>query len=160
MNLARTTAIALATALGVGFSPIAPGTCGTIVAIPLYVALSNLPLWLYLVTLAGVIAAGTWAARITGDAYGEVDHQRIVIDEVAGYLVTMALVRPTAYSLGAGFVAFRLFDILKPWPVGWADRTVKNAFGVMLDDLFAGVYGLTCMVVLGLVFPQWFQLIF
>ena len=156
MSFARTTGIALGTALGAGFSPVAPGTCGTIVAVPLYYALSGFPLWLYLITLAGLTAAGTWAAKITGDAYGEVDHQRIVIDEVAGYLVTMTLNRPTPATMAAGFVLFRLFDIVKPWPVGWADRKVVNAFGVMLDDLLAGACALAILQVLKVALPAYF----
>lgn len=160
MNPVRVIAIAIATALGAGFSPVAPGTCGTAAAVPLFWALSHLPVWLYLVTVGGLVAAGTFAAAIAGDAWREVDDQRIVIDEVAGYLVTMAVSRPTVHALVAGFVLFRLFDILKPWPAGWADKKVKNAFGVMLDDLFAGAYALAFMVVLGIISPNLFPLIF
>lgn len=160
MKAVRAIAIVFATALGAGFSPVAPGTCGTAAAVPLFYTLAHLPPCLYLVVLAALTAAGTWAAKITGDAWGEVDDQRIVIDEVAGYLVTMAVSRPTVHALIAGFVLFRLFDILKPWPAGWADKKVKNAFGVMLDDLFAGCYGLASMVVLGIIWPHLFPLIF
>ena len=156
MRVIRATGIVIGTALGAGFSPVAPGTCGTLVAIPLWWALTGLPLWLYLVALAGIFAAGTWAARVTGEAYGEIDHQRIVIDEVAGYLVTMALARPTIHALAAGFVLFRTFDIAKPWPVGWADRNVKNSLGVMLDDLLAGAYALAIMSCLRVLAPSYF----
>lgn len=152
----RAIAIAIATALGVGYAPAAPGTCGTILAVPLFVWLSPMPPWLYLVTVAGVVAMGTWAAGVAGQAFGEVDHKRIVIDEVAGYLVTMALTRPTVNAVIAGFVLFRTFDILKPWPVGWVDRKVKNAAGVMLDDILAGLYGLAVLSALKVFLPSFF----
>jgi len=141
-------AIVFATGLGAGFSPVGPGTCGTIVAIPLFLALSHFDLWLYIVTIAGLIAIGTWAAKITGDQYGEIDCQKIVIDEIAGYLITMTATNPTIWTVLAGFVLFRFFDILKPFPVGYADKNVKNAFGVMLDDILAGLYALACMKII------------
>jgi phosphatidylglycerophosphatase A len=141
MNAIRSIAVAFATGLGAGLSPVAPGTCGTLLAVPLFRLLSSMPPWMYGVTLCGITALGTWSAGIAGRVWNKTDDQRIVIDEVAGYLLTMALTTPTWPHLAAGFALFRFFDILKPWPVGWADKTVKNAFGVMLDDLLAGVYG-------------------
>lgn len=157
LKTTRTFALAVATVLGVGYSPIGPGSCGTLVGIFIFWGLSGLPLWLYGVTLCGVIAVGTWAAAITGSIYGEVDNQRIVIDEVAGYLVTMISFSATPINLIVGFFLFRLFDILKPFPAGWVDRNVKSAFGVMLDDILAGVYGFAVLAVLHMLAPSWFM---
>jgi phosphatidylglycerophosphatase A len=148
MSAIRKFAVLIATGLGSGFSPYAPGTCGTLVAIPLFLALSQMPWWLYAVTAAGICALGTWSARIAGDGWGETDDQRIVIDEVAGYLITMAFTKPSISTVIAGFVLFRLFDITKPFPVGYVDRNVKTAFGVMLDDILAGFYGFAAMQLL------------
>lgn len=147
-------ALTIATALGVGFSPVAPGTCGTAVGLLLFWSLSDLPVWLYAAIVCLVVAVGTWAASITGKIYGEVDNQRIVIDEVAGYLITMIASRPTVTEMLIGFVLFRFFDIVKPFPVDWADQKVKNAFGVMLDDILAGVYGWGVLTLFRMLVPS------
>ncbi|MFA6034003.1 MAG: phosphatidylglycerophosphatase A [Myxococcota bacterium] len=148
MKPVQSVAITLATWFGAGFSPKAPGTCGTALAIPFYLLIAGFPWWLYAVTVVGLTAVGTWAAKITGDRYGEVDCQKIVIDEVVGYLITMSLVAPSAWTVIGGFFLFRLFDITKPFPVGYVDRNVKNAFGVMLDDILAGVYACASLYLL------------
>jgi phosphatidylglycerophosphatase A len=145
MKVLEKAAVAIATGLGTGYSPYAPGTCGTLAAIPLYLALSQASPWIYMIFAAALAAAGTWAAGVAGKKWGAVDDQRIVIDEVAGFLVTMAFTKPSLVAVLVGFVLFRLFDISKPFPVSWADGKVKNAFGVMLDDLLAGLYGLAAM---------------
>jgi phosphatidylglycerophosphatase A len=141
--------LVLATWFGCGLSPKAPGTVGTLGAIPFYLLVSaGQPVWLQLVTAAGIVAIGTWAAGIAGEHWREIDCQKIVIDEVAGYLLTMAFVAPTINNVIAGFLLFRLFDISKIFPVGYADRNVKNAFGVMLDDLLAGCYSAAALYLL------------
>jgi phosphatidylglycerophosphatase A len=123
-----------------GYAPIAPGTAGTLGAIPLFWALRGLPLWLYLVTTVAFIALASCAAAKAGPYWKVVDASPIVIDEVAGYLVTMALF-PWSWEYAlAGFLLFRLFDVLKPWPANYFDRKVKNGFGVVMDDVFAGVW--------------------
>lgn len=140
---------AIATALGAGYSPIAPGTCGTAVTVPLAFALSALPLWQYALVLAFVIAAGIWAADRADRAWGTHDAQRIVVDEVAGYLITMTFVRRDHWvPLLVGFVVFRVFDIVKPPPIRWLDEHVDGGFGVMLDDVAAGVLGMVTMIAL------------
>lgn len=132
----------IATAGGAGYSPVAPGTAGTIVAIPLAWALAGLSWPLYLAACAALIAAGVWAAAVADDSWGTHDSGRIVIDEVAGYLVTMAAVdRSSLVLLLAGFVVFRAFDIAKPPPVRWVDRRLGGGLGVVLDDVAAGIYG-------------------
>jgi phosphatidylglycerophosphatase A len=146
-----------------GFVPIAPGTAGALGAIPLFYVLRHLPLGLYFLTLVAFIALACFAAGQAGRYWKEADASPIVIDEVAGYLVTMALV---PFSLGtalAGFVLFRIFDVVKPWPANAFDR-VKNGFGVVMDDVAAGVWAYAALVGLRLLLrfvctgPHWFCL--
>jgi phosphatidylglycerophosphatase A len=122
-----------------GYAPVAPGTFGTLGAIPLYWALSQLGWPAYLAVTVGLIAVAVPAAHRAGRYWGHADASPIVIDEVAGYLVTMALVPFSWPAAAAGFLLFRLFDILKPWPASAFDR-VKTGFGVVMDDVAAGVY--------------------
>jgi phosphatidylglycerophosphatase A len=140
---------AIATALGAGYSPIAPGTCGTAVTVPLAFALAPLPLWQYVIVLIAITLVGIWAAGRADQAWGTHDSGRIVVDEVAGYLTTMALVdRGHWIPLAVGFVVFRVLDIVKPPPIRWLDRNVPGGFGVVIDDVAAGVLGMVIMVAL------------
>ena len=123
-----------------GYAPVAPGTAGTLAAVPVFWALRDLPLGIYLLTVAAFIAVACFAAARAGRYWKVVDASPIVIDEVAGYLVTMALLPWTWGTAIAGFLAFRLFDVMKPWPASYFDRKVKNGFGVVMDDVFAGVW--------------------
>jgi phosphatidylglycerophosphatase A len=122
-----------------GYVPLAPGTVGTLGAIPLFWALRALPLGLYLLTTAAFVAVAIAAATVAGRYWKVVDASPIVIDEVAGYLVTMALVPWSWETAVAGFLLFRLFDVVKPWPASAFDR-VKSGFGVVMDDVAAGVW--------------------
>jgi phosphatidylglycerophosphatase A len=130
----------VATSLGAGFLPLAPGTWGTLVAVPIAWALGRVP-WALPVGAAVVTLVGVWAADRYVRATGEEDNQEIVVDEVAGYLVTMLLVPRTLFNLAVGFVLFRVFDVWKPPPARTIDRRVKGGIGVMADDLVAGAYG-------------------
>jgi phosphatidylglycerophosphatase A len=132
-----------------GYAPAAPGTAGTLGAIPLFWALRDLPLPLYLVTLAAFIALASYAAQVAGAYWKVADASAIVIDEVAGYLVTMALVPWSWPAAAVGFLLFRLFDVLKPWPASAFDR-MKNGFGVVMDDVAAGVYAWVALAFLEL----------
>lgn len=137
---------AIATAGGAGYLPVAPGTCGTAVAVPLVWLLAALPLWQFLVITLGVTLVGVWAAATADKAWGTHDSGRIVIDEVAGYFVTLSLVDRTSWLvLGIGFVVFRFFDIVKPPPVRWLDENLPGGWGVVLDDIAAGVMGAAVM---------------
>lgn len=129
-----------ATWFGTGFSPFASGTVGTLGAIPFYLALSRLSLPLYLLTTVAFTLFSCWAAGLAEGVFNEKDSGKIVIDEVAGYLVTMIAAPVTWQSVLAGFLLFRLFDIVKPQPARWFDRSLKNGFGVVLDDIVAGIY--------------------
>jgi phosphatidylglycerophosphatase A len=139
----------IATASGAGYSPIAPGTCGTAVAVPIAYALASVPLWQYGLITVAVTLIGIWGADRADRAWGTHDCQRIVIDEVAGYMVTVALVDRAHWApLACGFVAFRFFDIVKPPPVRWLDEHLPGGVGVVLDDIAAGIMGMVTMIAL------------
>ena len=135
-------ALTWATFFGAGYVPIAPGTAGTLAAVPLWWALTYVSPWLYVLATIAVTLTGIAAADRAGRYFGVADSGHIVIDEVAGYLVTMLFLPRTALAAIAGFVLFRLFDVLKPPPARFFDRDPrwKNGAGVVLDDLFAGVW--------------------
>ncbi len=140
-------AVVVATWFGAGKSPKAPGTVGSAASLILWapMVLLETPWWARLAVTALVFAVGTVAAAAIVRARGQEDPQLVVVDEVAGMGVTLALAAHGAWSLGLGFALFRLFDIWKPWPVRLADRRVKGGFGVMLDDVIAGLYALPCL---------------
>jgi len=126
---------------GLGYAPVAPGTFGTLAGIPAFYLLSGFPPLLYLATWVGLLFLSFWAAGKAGRIYGVVDDGRIVIDELVGYLVTVAFLPFSLEAAILGFFLFRLFDIAKPPPASWFDRRLKNGYGVVLDDVAAGVYG-------------------
>lgn len=139
----------VATAFGAGYSPVAPGTCGTAVAVPIAWVCRDLDTLPYLAVVLAVTLIGIAAAHRADQAWGSHDSGRIVIDEVAGYLVTMAPVdRGSWLPLLVGFVVFRAFDIIKPPPVRWIDEQVPGGAGVVLDDVAAGVLGAAVMAAL------------
>jgi phosphatidylglycerophosphatase A len=136
-----------ATAGGVGYSPVAPGTCGTAVTVPIAWALAGLPWWSFVAVVAAVTLAGVWAAEVADRAWETHDSGRVVIDEVAGYLATVAFVdRGDGVVLLVGFVVFRALDIIKPPPIRWFDEHLPGGWGVVLDDVVAGVIGAAIMV--------------
>jgi len=124
---------------GTGLSPKAPGTLGTLAAVPLYWLLSSTAAPVYIGITFALFLLGIHICSMTEKKIGIQDHSGIVWDEVVGLLVTMTLVPPSSKALVVGFLAFRLFDVIKPWPIRWFDRKVHGGFGIMLDDLIAGV---------------------
>ena len=142
--VAREPVLLFAPLVGAGLVRAAPGTAGTALAVPLSMALVQLGPALYLAILVAIVVAGIWICRRAARVLEVHDHPAIVWDELAGYLLTMA---PSLWGLGqgapafaAGFVLFRIFDILKPWPIRVVDRRVRGGLGVMADDLLAGLY--------------------
>ena len=125
---------------GAGFAPTAPGTAGTLVALPLWWLLQPLPLAVYVAVVAGLALAGVWLCGRAAAALGVHDHPAIVWDEIVGYLVTMLAAPAGWVPMLLGFALFRAFDILKPWPIRVADRRVHGGLGIMLDDLLAGLF--------------------
>ena len=138
----------VALGFGSGLSPIAPGTAGTIIAIPLYLLLSQFDILVYLAVTLFVTITGVWICSYTANKLKVHDHPSIVIDEIAGFFITMALVPNELIWIVTGFVLFRFFDAVKPWPISWIDKNVKGGFGIMIDDVVAGAVSLVCMIML------------
>lgn len=130
----------LAFGFGSGLLPKAPGTFGTLAAIPVYLLMQPLSLWLYLLLLIAGFLLGVWICDQTSKDLGVHDHAGIVWDEIIGYLLAMAFVPLGIWWVLIGFGLFRFFDILKPWPIGWLDKRVGGGLGIMLDDLVAGLF--------------------
>ena len=132
----------LSLGFGSGLSPKAPGTMGTLFAIPPYLLLAQLDLLWYLVAVVIAFGVGVYLCGYTSRALGVHDHSGIVWDEFVGYWVTMLAAPPGWQWILVGFVLFRLFDVVKPWPVSLADKRMKGGFGIMFDDLLAALYAL------------------
>jgi len=141
--------IFIACGFGSGLVPVAPGTAGTLAAIPLYLLLSLFEQWVYLAVTAIVTIAGIWVCAYTAKKLDVHDHPSIVIDEIAGFFITMAIVPNEWLWIVIGFVLFRFFDAVKPWPISWIDKNVKGGFGIMVDDVVAGFASMLCMVLIG-----------
>jgi len=132
--------MALGTVAGVGYLPVAPGTWGSAVGVILYLVTSHWAWPAQLALLLGVTLVGIWAADVTATALNREDPGPVVIDEVAGQLVTLFMTGAGLYGAIIGFFAFRLFDIIKPWPARQLED-LPGGVGIMADDLMAGVYG-------------------
>lgn len=130
----------LALGLGSGASPWAPGTMGTLAALPFAWLLGQLSLLPYLGITLACLLLGIYLCGQTAKDLGVHDHPSIVWDEFVGLFISLIAVPPTWLNLLLGFVLFRIFDILKPWPIGWLDRHLHGGLGIMLDDVLAGVY--------------------
>ena len=130
----------LSLGFGSGLSPYAPGTAGTLAAIPLFWFMSTLPLAVYLAVVGVLFLIGIYLCQVTTDRLGAHDHSAIVWDEVVGYLLTMTAIPFDWRWVLAGFFLFRLFDVWKPWPVRALDRSVGGGLGIMLDDVGAAIY--------------------
>lgn len=129
-----------ATGLGAGYSPVAPGTMGAVVGLGLYWLLSPLPDIVYVPTIIAFIFLAVWVSARACVIFGEEDPSRVTIDEIAGILVTFAFHSFSWMALIIGFVLFRIFDIAKPFPVRWAERKFPGGWGVVMDDVMAGIY--------------------
>ena len=132
----------LAFGLGSGAAPKAPGTVGTLAAVPLWFLFNDLSFLAYLSLILVTFLLGVWLCGKTSDDLGVHDHGGIVWDEFVGLWIALIALPQGWLWLLAGFLLFRLFDIWKPWPIGWVDQKVSGGFGIMLDDVLAGVMAL------------------
>ena len=144
----------LAFGFGSGLAPFAPGTFGTLAAIPLYLLMQPLSLPLYLLITVVVCIVGIWICGKSSEILGVHDHSGIVWDEFAGYFITMIAAPTGWFWVLLGFALFRLFDIWKPWPISVLDKKVHGGFGIMVDDILAGVFALGCLQVIYALAPN------
>ncbi len=135
----------LAFGFGSGILPYAPGTWGTLAAIPFYYILINLSLPYYLVTVIAAAIVGVWLCGTTARDLGYPDHPGIVWDEMVGFWITMIAAPKGPIWVALGFLLFRLFDVWKPWPICWLDKNVPGGLGVMSDDILAGIFAMIIM---------------
>lgn len=142
----RAPSVWLASVAGIGFSPRAPGTVGSLPALLIVWFSGGAALATQWMSCSVLFLIGWWASHRAGVLWQVSDHPAIVIDEVVGQWLTLLIaltlapqVMPLEVTVAVGFVFFRLYDVLKPWPVSWADRQLKGGWGVMVDDVLAGL---------------------
>ncbi|KGJ97053.1 phosphatidylglycerophosphatase A [Colwellia psychrerythraea] len=135
----------LALGFGSGLAPKAPGTFGTLAAVPLFLLMSGLTPLIYGLLVLVVCLAGIYICGKAASDVGVHDHGAIVWDEFAGFFITMFMVPISWQSVTVGFILFRLFDIAKPWPISIADKKLTGGFGIMFDDVLAGLFALIIM---------------
>ncbi len=139
--------VLLATWFGAGYLPKAPGTFGSLAALPFaWFIMDQLGALGLSAAIVVVFIIGLWATKGYCDLSGVDDPGPVVIDEVAGQWLTLLIVPLQWEWYLLGFVLFRIFDVFKPWPIGWMDRTIKGPMGVMVDDIAAGVYALIILL--------------
>lgn len=139
--------LAIASGFGTGYAPVASGTVGCLVGIPLFILLEPLrhvSVPLYLLTIAAGVAAACWIAGLAEGFLGEHDSGKIVIDEIVGYLAATLFLAPTAANIIVAFVIFRVLDVVKPYPANAIDARLPGGPGVVLDDVVSGLY--TCLI--------------
>lgn len=137
----------IALGYGSGLAPKAPGTFGTLAALPLFWLLmqANASSVFLLTVTAAAFLLGVWACGVAGKNLGSADHGSIVWDEIAAMWLVLVFTPVNWLWWLAAFGLFRFFDILKPWPIRWFDARLKNGFGVMFDDLLAAVFAITLL---------------
>ena len=147
-------AVGFATAGGAGFAPVAPGTAGSAVGLAIFLLTSHWPAAWQIGLLAGIIILGTLAATATARHFGRDDPGQVVIDEVAGQLVTCMFTGVALPGAVLGFFVFRVLDIIKPWPARQLE-SLHGGVGIMADDLMAGLYGNLILQLLVFLLPAW-----
>jgi len=135
----------LALGFGSGLAPKAPGTFGTLAAIPLFLLLAMLTPLFYLIAVVLMSIVGIYICGKAAEDVGVHDHPAIVWDEFVGFFITMFMIPVSWESILVGFLLFRLFDILKPWPISFIDKKMSGGLGIMFDDIIAGVFALVIM---------------
>lgn len=141
----------IAFGFGSGAIPFAPGTFGTLIAIPFYLAMQSLSYNAYLMLLIILIIASMWLCDKVTKEIGVQDHSGMCLDEIIGYLVTMLGAPHGFIWIVLGFLFFRLFDIWKPWPISYIDQHVHGGIGIILDDVLAGIYSLILLKIIVLI---------
>ena len=136
----------IAIGLGSGLSPKAPGTAGTLLTVPLVYFLQQQTFVIYALVTLFVLLSGSWVCGYAAKKLRVHDHSGIVYDEVAGFLITMFMAPAGWFWMLAGFILFRFFDAVKPWPISWLDKNVHGGFGIMFDDVIAGIFSLLCLL--------------
>lgn len=138
----------LAFGFGAGLSPKAPGTCGTLIAVPIVLGVMHFGWTAHLLFTIAACVAGIYICGESARRIGVHDHPGIVWDEIAGFAVTMLAARALWYWVLCGFVLFRLFDIVKPWPIREVDHSLGGGLGIMLDDIIAGIFAALVLLAL------------
>lgn len=141
----------IACGFGSGWLRPGPGTWGTLIAIPFWCLFANVPLAIYSIILLITFIFGCWICHITAQAWNVHDHPSIVWDELVGYWITMFALPKTWIWVILGFIAFRIFDIWKPWPIRFFDRKVPGGIGIMLDDVIAAIFACILLHVIQLI---------
>ncbi|PHS31646.1 MAG: phosphatidylglycerophosphatase A [Methylophaga sp.] len=152
-ELLKRPACFLGLGFGSGLAPKAPGTFGTLAALPLYWLMQDLPLITYISIVVLAFIAGIWICQKSAEWLQAQDPSAVVWDEIVGYLITM-IAAPSGWQwMVLGFVLFRFFDILKPWPINLADKAIHGGLGIMVDDVIAGIFSLVVIQWLYQVYP-------
>ena len=138
----------LALGFGSGLAPKAPGTFGTLAAVPVFFLAMNLANLYYLLLLIVMSIAGVYICGKAAKDAGVHDHGAIVWDEIVGFMITMYLIPVNWLTVLVGFALFRFFDILKPWPISYLDKNCHGGLGIMLDDIVAGIAAWACMMLI------------
>ncbi len=128
----------LALGFGSGLAPIAPGTFGSLVALPIFLCMPKINIYFYIGIVVLLFVIGVWCCSESAKLLGVHDHPAIVWDEIVGMLIALFMVPASLVYVLLAFLLFRFFDILKPWPIGWVDRRVDRGMGIMMDDVLAG----------------------
>jgi phosphatidylglycerophosphatase A len=139
-DLSMKSALCFSSWFGAGLMPLAPGTFGTLTALPLVLILNHVGEFYEGLALLLLIPLAVWSSSLSERCLGRSDPSEVVVDEVAGFLLTLFLLPLSWLTLCLGFVLFRLFDIVKPFPIRWFEKKLRGGTGIVLDDLMAGVY--------------------
>ena len=151
-NLSGKTALLLSSWFGVGLMPLAPGTFGALAAVPLIIIIKYFGVVHIGICLIVLIPMAVWTSQIAQKLLGKNDPSEVVIDEVAGLFLAVLFIPLSWFNFILAFLLFRMFDILKPFPIGMIDRSIKGGAGIVLDDLVAGIYANLCIRIITVIF--------
>jgi len=145
-NVLGKTALLLSSWFGAGLMPIAPGSFGTLAALPLVIIINYLGVVHSTISLIIILPLSLWASHLSQNLLEGNDPSEIVIDEVTGLFIAVFLLPLSWLNIILGFCLFRIFDILKPFPIGLIDKNLKGGIGIVLDDIMAGIYVNICLI--------------